>query len=149
MWWANTLRTSAEDLGTLAENEPPTGARDEGTQKTASSMKQSGGHQESSARKETLQHRRQWWTVKLTRALPLHDDDDDDDDDDLDDEDENTARVHAERLAEIMRQQADLRHIDEARENARVARSMKQQRLDAQELDATELLMMLRRLSQT
>ena len=25
MWWTNTLRTSAEDLGTLAENEPPTG----------------------------------------------------------------------------------------------------------------------------
>ena len=25
MWWINTLRTSAEDLGTLAENEPPTG----------------------------------------------------------------------------------------------------------------------------
>ena len=24
MWWTNTLRTSAEDLGTLAENEPPT-----------------------------------------------------------------------------------------------------------------------------
>ena len=25
MRWTNTLRTSAEDLGTLAENEPPTG----------------------------------------------------------------------------------------------------------------------------
>ena len=25
MWWTNTLRTAAEDLGTLAENEPPTG----------------------------------------------------------------------------------------------------------------------------
>ena len=25
MWWTNTLRTSAEDLGTLAEKEPPTG----------------------------------------------------------------------------------------------------------------------------
>ena len=25
MSWINTLRTSAEDLGTLAENEPPTG----------------------------------------------------------------------------------------------------------------------------
>ena len=25
MWWTNTLRTSAEDLGTKAENEPPTG----------------------------------------------------------------------------------------------------------------------------
>ena len=25
MWWTNTLRPSAEDLGTLAENEPPTG----------------------------------------------------------------------------------------------------------------------------
>ena len=25
MWWTHTLRTSAEDLGTLAENEPPTG----------------------------------------------------------------------------------------------------------------------------
>ena len=25
MWWTSTLRTSAEDLGTLAENEPPTG----------------------------------------------------------------------------------------------------------------------------
>ena len=25
MSWLNTLRTSAEDLGTLAENEPPTG----------------------------------------------------------------------------------------------------------------------------
>ena len=25
MWWTNTLRTSAEDFGTLAENEPPTG----------------------------------------------------------------------------------------------------------------------------
>ena len=25
MWWTNTLRTSAEDLGTLAENEPPRG----------------------------------------------------------------------------------------------------------------------------
>ena len=25
MWWTNTLRTSAEDHGTLAENEPPTG----------------------------------------------------------------------------------------------------------------------------
>ena len=25
MWWTNTLRTSAEDLGTLAENEPHTG----------------------------------------------------------------------------------------------------------------------------
>ena len=25
MWWTNTLRTSAEDRGTLAENEPPTG----------------------------------------------------------------------------------------------------------------------------
>ena len=25
MWWINTLRTSAEDFGTLAENEPPTG----------------------------------------------------------------------------------------------------------------------------
>ena len=25
MWWTNTLRTSAEDLGTLAENVPPTG----------------------------------------------------------------------------------------------------------------------------
>ena len=24
MWWTNTLRTYAEDLGTLAENEPPT-----------------------------------------------------------------------------------------------------------------------------
>ena len=24
MWWTNTLRTSFEDLGTLAENEPPT-----------------------------------------------------------------------------------------------------------------------------
>ena len=26
MWWTNTLRTSAEDLGTLSENEPPTDA---------------------------------------------------------------------------------------------------------------------------
>ena len=25
IWWTNTLRTSSEDLGTLAENEPPTG----------------------------------------------------------------------------------------------------------------------------
>ena len=25
MWWTNTLSNSAEDLGTLAENEPPTG----------------------------------------------------------------------------------------------------------------------------
>ena len=25
MWWTNILRNSAEDLGTLAENEPPTG----------------------------------------------------------------------------------------------------------------------------
>ena len=25
MSWINTLRTSVEDLGTLAENEPPTG----------------------------------------------------------------------------------------------------------------------------
>ena len=25
MWWTNILRTSAEDLGTLAENKPPTG----------------------------------------------------------------------------------------------------------------------------
>ena len=25
MWWTNTLRNPAEDLGTLAENEPPTG----------------------------------------------------------------------------------------------------------------------------
>ena len=24
MWWTNTLRTSAEDLGTLAENDPLT-----------------------------------------------------------------------------------------------------------------------------
>ena len=25
MWWTNTLRTSAEELGTLSQNEPPTG----------------------------------------------------------------------------------------------------------------------------
>ena len=25
MWWTNSLRSSAEDLGALAENEPPTG----------------------------------------------------------------------------------------------------------------------------
>ena len=27
MWWTNALRTSAEDLGTLAENEPPTDSK--------------------------------------------------------------------------------------------------------------------------
>ena len=62
-------------------------------------------------------------TMEMASNTKSPHDDDDDDDDDVDDEDENAARVHAERLAEIMRQQADLRHIEEARESARLDES--------------------------